>query len=49
MESMSTFGIITSSCSISQEEFDIMDLDIKAEEFDDYMWENELILDIDPA
>ena len=49
MESMSTFGIITSSCSISQEEFDIIDLDIKSEEFDDYMWENELIRDIDPA
>ena len=43
---MATFGIITSSYSITQEDFDIIDLEIKAEEYDEYMWENELIVDI---
>ena len=43
---MATFGIITSSYSITQRDFDIIDLEIKAEEYDEYMWENELIVDI---
>ena len=47
METMATFGIITSSYSITQEDFDIIDLEIKAEEYDEYMWENELIVDIE--
>ena len=45
---METIGIITSSYSITQEDFDIIDLEIKAEEYDDYMWETELIMDVVP-
>ena len=44
---MATFGIITSSYSITQEDFDLIDLEIKAEEYDEYMLENELIMDIE--
>ena len=44
---MATFGIITSSYSITQEDFDLIDLEIKAEEYDEFMWESELIMDIE--
>ena len=40
MESISTIGIISSSCTISQDEFDIMELDIKSEVFDEFVWKN---------
>ena len=48
MESISTIGIISSSCTISQDEFDIMELDIKSEVFDEFAWEKELFVDIAP-
>ena len=47
MESFSSIGpVITSSRSISQEEFDIIDL--KTEVVDDFSWEEQLFVDVSP-
>ena len=47
MESVSSIGpVITSSRSISQEEFDIIDL--KTEVVDDFSWEEQLFVDVSP-
>ena len=45
---MSTIGVITSSYSITQEEFEAIDfhLEVKTEEYDNYIWESELIMTI---
>ena len=40
--------MITSSRSISQEEFDIIDLEIKSEVVDDISWEEQLFVDVSP-
>ena len=49
MESVTSIGpLITSSRSISQEEFDIIDLEIKSEVVDDISWEEQLFVDVSP-
>ena len=40
--------LITSSRSISQEEFNIIDLEIKSEVVDDISWEEQLFVDVSP-
>ena len=49
MESVTSIGpLITSSRSVSQEEFNIIDLEIKSEVVDDISWEEQLFVDVSP-